>query len=132
MPDIKSWGIVAVLLAIIAASVFGGQELGYWRASAGYATKVEEFNKQAKQQTDQILGLSGQNATLLLGIAANNKAVAVAEAKTESAEAARVQAQKHADDMAALSDSRLAKIDKALKDAKTVGEVLSRYWEIRQ
>lgn len=125
MPDIKSWIAIGATLAVIALSVFAGLKIGHWQASAEYA-------KTAKADAATILSLSGQNSQLLLGIAANNKAVAVAEAKTESAEAARVQAQKHADDMASLSESRLAKIDKALKDAKTVGEVLSRYWELRQ
>lgn len=125
MIDIKSWIGIGATIAVIALSVFAGQKIGHWQASA-------EYEVTAKADAEQILTLSGQNAQLLLGIAANNQAVAVAEAKTESAQAAVAQAQKYADGQAVLSASRMNNIEKALKDAKTVGEVLSRYWELRE
>lgn len=69
---------------------------------------------------------------LQLAIADQNLAVAVAQAKTTAAEAAMRQAQQHAQGLALLSKSRMAKLDAAVKTATSCDQVLDRYWEIRQ
>lgn len=125
MPDIKTWGGIALALALLVGAGLVGQKIGHWQGQAEAATKASE-------DATLILSLSGSNAQLLLGIAAQNAAVAVAEAQAESAKATTKLAEAYAADMAKLSESRMNKIEKALKDAKTVGEVLSRYWELRQ
>lgn len=121
----KAWifaGLAAVALVVV---FMAGHKVG---TLEGTVASVKEL----KERGDTIQELSASNAQLLLGIAAQNKAVAVAEAKAESAKETTKVAQAYAAEMSKLSESRMNKIEKALKDAKTVGEVLSRYWELRQ
>lgn len=121
----RAWGWFAVAIVVAALVAAAGERVGRWHGKAEAAQK-------ASDDAAQILSLTASNATLRLSIADQNKAVAVAEAQAESARATTKVAEAYAADMAKLSESRMTKIEKALKDAKTVGEVLSRYWELRQ
>lgn len=121
----RTWIAVALIVLALATAAKGGHMLGYLEGRA------ESF-QELKERGDTIQGLTASNAQLLLGIAAQNQAVAVAEAQTEGAKQVQLEAQKRAEVAAQLSESRMSKIDKALKDASTAGEVLARYWEIRQ
>lgn len=121
----KAWLLGGLAAAVLAVVFLAGMKIGNLE---GRVESVQEL----KDRGDQIQALTASNGQLLLGIAAQNKAVAVAEAQAESAKETTRVAQAYAADMAKLSESRMNKIEKALKDAKTVGEVLSRYWELRQ
>lgn len=117
----KWWGFALLALA----SVMLGEQVGHWRGQAEAAAGQQEA-------ADTIQKLQTNNADLRLAIASQNTAVAVADARAKGAQDAAQQAQAYAATLAQMSESRLKKIDQALKDAKTVGEVLSRYWELRQ
>lgn len=121
----KAWLLAGLAAAVLAVVFLAGMEVGKLE---GTVASVKEL----KDRGDTIQALAASNSQLLLGIAAQNQAVAVAEAKADSAKETTRVAQAYAADMAKLSESRMSKIEKALKDAKTVGEVLSRYWELRQ
>lgn len=121
----KVWGWIAVAALLLGLAGAAGERVGRWHGQAEGAEK-------AREDAALILSLTTSNATLLLGIAAQNQAVAVAEAQAEGAKQVQAEAQKRADDAAQLSQSRLNKLDKALQGATSAGEVLNRYWEIRQ
>ncbi|WP_313453278.1 hypothetical protein [Stutzerimonas nitrititolerans] len=121
----RTWIVVAVAVALAAAIFQGGRFVGDLEGSSRSAQALQA-------QGDKIQELSASNAQLLLGIAAQNQSIAVAEAQAEGAKQVQAEAQKRADAAGELSRTRMAKIEKALQDASTAGEVLARYWEIRQ
>jgi len=121
----RTWIVVGVAVALAAATFQGGRFVGDLEGSSRSA-------KALQVQGDKIQELSASNAQLLLGMAAQNQSIAVAEAQAEGAKQVQAEAQKRADAAGELSKTRMAKIEKALQDASRAGEVLARYWEIRQ
>ncbi|QNJ57346.1 membrane protein [Pseudomonas phage Dolphis] len=114
----------AAALAIAAGlGAAGGAVVATWRADAKHAGQVQELTSQIDQ-------LKGEKHALELGIAEQNKGVAVAEAQTRAAEQAQAQAQQHAADLAAFSESRMKKLEGFMAD--TADQVLKAYWELRK
>ena len=102
-----------------------GAQVQAWRSAAGFADERLDLHNQIAMLTDE-------RNTLTLEIEKQNGAVAVAQAQTEASDAAKVQARRHADDMAAFSKSRMDKLQQAFTTATSCDAVLRRYWEIRQ
>lgn len=113
--------VIGLLLAALGAGA--GVTVATWKANASHAGVL-----QARDAT--ILRLAGEKHALELAIAEQNKGVAVAEAQTQAAEAAQAQAQKHADDLASFSKSRMDKLEQFM--AETSEQVLKAYWELRK
>lgn len=115
-------GAVALAIAAVLGAT-GGATVATWRAQAAHAGQVQDLAEQIDQ-------LKGAKHALELAIAEQNKGVAVAEAQTRAADAAQVQAQQHAADLATYSKSRLDKLERFM--AETAEQVLKAYWELRQ
>jgi len=113
------------LLVAAAIGLVVGATGATWRADASCAERVDELQAG-------VLKLEGEKHQLELAVAEQNKGVAIAEAQTRAADAAKEQAQRHADDMAQFSQSRLDKLATAVTKASTCGEVLKGYWEMRK
>lgn len=116
-------GVVAI--GALVAAFAAGDHVGNLQGRVDAAEEI-------KALTGQVQTLTASNAQLLLGVAAQNQAVAVAEAQAEGAKLVQAEAQKRADEAGKLSENRLKRLDKALESAKTADDVLNRYWEIRQ
>ena len=121
--QIRLYVLAGAFLAVAAAAGAAGFAAGSWCAESGHAAEL-------RKHAAKVEALNGEITDLRASIAVQNEAVAVAAAKTEAAEQAKAQAEKHAQDLAALSASRLAKLEQAVRDATTAGEVLQRYWEM--
>lgn len=121
--QIRLYVLACAFLVVSAASGAAGFSVGAWRAESGHAAELRDHAAKVE-------ALNAEITDLRASIAVQNEAVAVAVAKTEAAEKAQAQAEKHAQDLAALSASRLAKLEQAVRDATTAGEVLQRYWEL--
>ncbi len=116
---------VVAALALCALAAGGGATVGTWRAEAACAEATQGLR-------DEIATLTDRKHALELAIAEQNKGVAVAEAQTQAALAAKDKAQQHAADLAAFSASRMAKLEKAVTEATSCEAVLKNYWELRQ
>ena len=123
--DLKSVLIIGALIVLLVLAGGAGTQLGRMATVATYSQEIK--TKDAK-----ILTLTTEKAALAAEIAANNSAIAVAEAKSLAAMKAQSMAEQHARDLALLSEERMKKLDKALVNAVTVSEVLDRYWELRK
>lgn len=123
--------IVWALVALLAAALIG-HKIGHWRAVAEGAEAAQEAAADALIAAGKIQAQTETIGELRLQIADQNKSIAVAQAQADGARQVQEEAKLRADEAAKLSQSRLAKIDKALEGAKTAGDVLARYWEIRQ
>lgn len=117
------YGLVAAS-ALAASYHFGGQH----GELVGRAASLETI----KTLNEEKAALAASNSTLLLGIAAQNQAVAVAEAQAEGAKAVQLEAQKRADQQKSASDKRIKTLEKALAEAETADDALNSYWEIRK
>lgn len=110
-------------VSLVAAGV--GFTAGGWRSDAACLAAAERLR-------DRIETLVAEKHDLELAIAEANREVAVAAAETRAADAARAAAEKHAADLAAFSESRLAKLQRTFETATSCDEVLRGYWEIRK
>lgn len=118
--------VAAAALAIAASlGAAGGAVVATWKADAEHAGQVQEL-------TAQVGKLEGDKHALELAIAEQNKGVAVAQAQTQAAEQAKVQAEQHAADLAAFSKSRLDKLELTFANATSCDAVLKAYWELRK
>jgi hypothetical protein len=113
----------AALLCSLAA--VAGAVVATWKADAACA-------KATLGLRDDIARLNGEKRSLELAIAEQNKGVAVAEAQTLAATEAKQQAERHAADLAAFSESRMKKLERVFAEATSCDAVLKRYWELRQ
>src|SRR5690606_37127140 len=93
------FGLVFTLAAIVGIA-FCGYKLGEIRTLAAQS-----------ELHDNIARLEREKAGLQLAIAEQNAATLVAEARAQAAEQARIQAEKHAGNMALLSKQRMDKLD---------------------
>ena len=117
---------LGVALAVAcAASAAGGAVVAGWKADADHSEVLQDLNGQIQQLKDD-------KHELELSIAKQNTAIEVAKAKTDAATEAKAAAEKHAEEMAVLSASRIRKLESILQSATSGGEVLSSYWELRQ
>ena len=116
--------IVAVL-ALCGASAAGGAVVATWKATAEHAGAL-------RQSADEASKLREEKHQLEAAVAEQNKAVAVAEAQTVAANAARLNAERHAADLAVFSKSRLEKLAASFSNATSCDDVLKGYWELRK
>ena len=130
--DPKLIATAAVALLMLAASAAGGFVVGEWRGQAATADKVELARAEATAATKDKERAELALHDLQLKVADANKALAVAEAQTKAAEQMQEQAKQHADDLAQFSKSRLDKLAAAVASATGCGEVLGKYWELKQ
>ncbi|BCP56334.1 hypothetical protein K32_49510 [Kaistia sp. 32K] len=114
---------ILAVLALCAIAAGGGALAATWKAEADHGKVLE-------QRAETIQKLKDEKAELLLAIADQNKAVAVAEAQTLAANEAKAKAQQHAADLAGFSKSRMDKLERFMAD--TAEQVLKAYWELRQ
>lgn len=121
----KVYAFIALAAAALALAGFSGSKVGQWKAEAGFASERSGFALREA-------ALTKENTDLRAAIAKQNSAVELMEARTDGIKAARDEAQKRADDLAQFSRSRLEKLDRAMEELKTAGEVLGKYWELRQ
>jgi hypothetical protein len=119
---IPSWPVVAVAAAV---GIGIGAAGATWRSASVCADKTQVL-------TDKVIVLSTEKHQLELAVVEQNKGVAIAEAQTRAADAAKLQAQRHAEDMAQFSQSRLDRLATAVTKASTCGDVLQSYWEMRK
>lgn len=113
-------GIVGIVVGI---SI--GATGATWRANSVCADKTQALS-------DRVVVLSTEKHDLEIAVAEQNKGVAIAEAQTRAADAAKEQAQRHAADLAQFSQSRLDRLATAVTKAATCGDVLQSYWEMRK
>lgn len=116
-------GVLVLLLVSFAA--VGGYKVAQWRLTAAYESRISAL-------TDSLSTAKENGAALQLGIAEQNKAVEVAQAKAETAQKARVSAQALADTLAKQSTARMTSLVAILKTATTCDQVLGSYWEMRK
>lgn len=121
----RTLALIVALAALCGLSAAGGAVVATWKAEADHASERQDL-------AGQIDRLKDEKHQLELAIAEQNKGVAVAEAQTQAAKQAQEAAQRHADDLATFSKSRMDKIDQAMADLKDAGAVLQRYWELRK
>lgn len=118
--------LLAAAVAIASAvALTGGMAVGQWRAEAACAADKEALHQRVGD-------LVAEKHALELAIAEVNRAADVAAAETRAADEARRAAEKHAEDLAAFSQSRLDKLQRSFDSATSCDEVLRSYWEIRQ
>lgn len=121
----KVYAFIALSAAALALAGFSGAKVGQWKAEAGFASeRTAAGEREAK--------LRQENTDLRLAIEKQNAAVDLLKVQTLSSEQAREQAEKHAQDLALYSKSRLDKLDKVMAELKTAGDVLAKFWELRQ
>lgn len=121
MTQIRLFILAAVVLALCVAAAAAAT----WKSEVGHAVVVRDLR-------DQIDQLTRDKHALELAIAEQNKGAAVAEAQTLAAMAAQAAAEQHAADLAAFSQSRMQKLEKAFEAATSCDAVLQRYWELRK
>lgn len=112
-------------LIVAGLAAAGTYKIAYWKVSADYASEISDLNVD-------IDALRGDKHSLQLLLAEANKATAVAKAQTVAAEQAQAQAQKHADDLAVFSKSRMDKLAALFADATSCDDLLKGYWGIRK
>lgn len=123
------------LIALLAGLIFGGlagERIGTWRGGAAAADVATAHAGALRDLNDQISRLTAEKVELELGLAEQNKLVAIADAETRAAEAAKTQADQRAADLARFSESRIKKLTAAIASAATCDDVLRPYWELRQ
>lgn len=128
MLDALTFKARMILLAVAAAALLAcgaaiGATIQYWRLNSQFGDERMEHAKAIAALTKTI---TEQQSQIQMQDAAN----ALLTQQSESADVARQQAEKHAQDMAELSRSRVEKIQ-ALP-SKDCADVLSRYWEMRK
>jgi hypothetical protein len=119
----RLYAAVAVLLAAMVASGAAGFKIADWRANSAHAD-------EARAHAELVLRLNTEIAEFKRAIEINNSAVAILEAQTLAAQNAKEQAEQHAADLAKISASRIARLERAVMRATTAGQVLEQYWEI--
>ncbi len=125
LTNLKTYAMVALAVAVIAAAGVFGAQVGQWKAEAGYATERKDAGQREKTLTQE-------NTDLRLAVAAQNAAVQLLEQSGTDGDKRRQQAEAYAATLAAFSKSRLDKLDKALNRLETADEVLDEYWELRK
>ena len=111
----------AGVIIVLALTSFGSFQFGAYKCGAG----MVPLNEKITQLTEDKLALG-------LAIATQNASLEVAQAQSVAAVAARVQAEKHANDMAAFSKSRMQKLQDTFTSATSCDAVLLEYWNLRQ
>lgn len=115
--------IVCAALTLVAVGFIAGSTVATWRADA-VLSKAQADNLAEVRRLEQL------QADLEAKIAEQNTAVEVMAARAEGADLARRQAEQRAAEQAQVSASRMARLEQAVKDVSTAGEVLLRYWEL--
>lgn len=123
MTRLRLIAIACAVLALLAAGFAAGTTTATWRADA-------ELAKAQAGHLAEVRRLEQLQAELEAKVAEQNKAVEVMAARAEGAEQARRQAEQRAAEQAQISASRMARLEQAVKDASTAGEVLLHYWEL--
>lgn len=129
---IKAAIMIASTVAVFAAGAAVGGYVGSLKATAKYAGQINDLNQTIHDRDQSILTLTDNQSKLELSIADANKALAVADAQTKAAEAMQRQAMAHAGDLGKISDSRIDKLAAMASKASGCGEVLQKYWEMRE
>ncbi len=114
--------IAVFALAAFAFFLLGAVVRG-WQLEAGYAA---ERLANEKILADLKAAISERDAQ----IQKQNAAIDLVRQQVETAELARKQAQRHADEMAELSRARIGKIE--TMQAKDCADLLLQYWELRK
>lgn len=126
----KSVILIGVALAALSLAAVGGSAVGEWKAQAGFVDERKQLVLEADGLEQDVTRLTADKHALELAIAEQNKAIAVAEEKTNTSNQLAQEAQKRADQAAIVSANRVAEIGAMIKQAKTADEVLTRYWEL--
>lgn len=121
----KVYALVALAAAALAFAGVSGAKVGQWKAEAGFSEERAGFAAREA-------ALTKENTDLRAAVEKQNSAVELMEVKTAGFKAVRDEAQKRADDLSQISKSRMDKLDKAMAELKTAGDVLGKYWELRQ
>lgn len=128
IPDLrlaKPLMLAAAAFVVAFLSAFLAWTVATWHADAAHA-EVEQGLR------DRLETAIRERHEIELAVESANRALAVASAQSEAAEAAKSQAMKHAEEMAELSKGRLDKLATVVASANGCSDVLSRYWEIRK
>lgn len=120
MRPVYIWAL-AGLVAVASAAGWGGFKLGVVTAEAKTAALHAEIAASERSIGELRLAVEKQNA-----------AVQIAESKAKAAEAAREQAQAHANSLAEFSKGRMDKLERALGGMDSCSDTLEKYWELRQ
>ena len=126
------WLFAGAMAAAFAAGAWGGGKVAAVRAESGFTDERKGYAATISDLTAANTVLTQDNADLRVAVEKQNSAVAVAEAQTAASDAAKAQAQKHADDMAAFSKSRMDKLAGIIKTATSCDAVLRQSWEVRK
>ena len=126
------WLFAGALAAAFAAGAWGGGKVAGVNAESGFKDERKGYAATISDLTAANTVLTQANADLRVAVEKQNSAVAVAEAQTAASDAAKAQAQKHADDMAVFSKSRMDKLAGIIKTATSCDAVLRQYWEVRK
>lgn len=116
---------IIVAVALLAGAAFAGMKVGEWKAGAAFRLVEREHARMVARLEEEAVVLRSK-------IAEQNHALEMVNAKAETAAAVQREAQKRADDLAVFSRSRMDKLERSVMEATTAGEVLRRYWELRQ
>lgn len=123
MTKLRLLAIACAVLALVAVGFSAGVTTATWRADA-------ELARAKADHLAEVRRIEQLQAELEARVAEQNKAVEVMAARAEGAEQARRQAEQRAAEEAQRSATRLARLEQAVKEASTAGEVLLRYWEL--
>lgn len=112
-------------LIIAALAAAGSYQIASLKVRADYTEEISNLNVYIDTMRED-------KHSLQLLLAEANKATAVAKAQTVAAEQAQAQAQKHADELAVFSKSRMDKLAALFADATSCDDLLKGYWGVRK
>lgn len=115
--------VIAIIVAIAIASFAG---------AGGYKVGALSCVNSKIPLHEEVTRLQSEANKLSLAIAEHNSNVDVARAQADAAVHARKLAERHATDMAIMSESRMLKLEDAFKEANDCDGVLRRYWDLKR